>query len=331
MKTYSLLIITSLLTTSFLLGCHTKKKKHEEKEESYFFKGKEISNIVFAEEIMQDSSRKNIDLDIYLPTSADTGKKYPLTVFIHGGAFRVGEKEDGKVFCEMLADKGFAVASVNYRTGWEKGKDPCQADTNNIKLAVYRALQDSHAALRYLTANAGKYAIDTNWVFMSGTSAGSILSLATLYYPQDSANAFFGSIADTLGLLDNYGNSFTTHYTIKGIAAMWGGLNNPLLLTKNNAVPTIFFHGEKDNVVPYNVSHFYNCDNLFPSYGTKALYDRLITLGVPAVAYIDPSGGHGVYTSVFRAETISNFFTGIMKRQVQTGYHVEAEAAANQN
>ncbi|CAN5508928.1 hypothetical protein BH10BAC2_BH10BAC2_37160 [soil metagenome] len=326
MKIYTLLIITALVTPSLLFSCHTKKKKHEE-EETYLFKGKEINNIVFAQQPGQDSIKQNIDLDLYLPPSADSGKQYPLTVFIHGGAFRVGEKEDGKVFCEMLADKGFSVASVNYRTGWEKGKDPCQADTNGIKLAVYRALQDSHAALRYLTANASKYAVDTNWVFMSGTSAGSILSLATIYYPQDSANTFFGSIADTLGLLDSYGNNFTTHYTIKGIAAMWGGLNNPFLLTKNNAVPAIFFHGEKDNVVPYNVSHFYNCDNLFPSYGTKPLYDRLVELGVPAVAYIDPAGGHGVYTSTFRAEAISKIFKGIMKKQVQTGFHVEASGA----
>jgi acetyl esterase/lipase len=326
MKTYTLLIITALVTTSLLFSCHTKKKKHEE-EEAYLFKGKEINNIVFAEQAGQDSIKQNIDLDLYLPSSADSGKQYPLTVFIHGGAFRTGEKEDGKVFCEMLADKGFAVASVNYRTGWEKGKDPCQADTNGIKLAVYRALQDSHAALRYLTANASKYAVDTNWVFMSGTSAGSILSLATIYYPQDSANVFFGSIADTLGLLDSYGNNFTTHYTIKGIAAMWGGLNNPFLLTKNNAVPAIFFHGEKDNVVPYNISHFYNCDNLFPSYGTKPLYDRLVELGVPAVAYIDPAGGHGVYSDIFRAETIAGFFNSIMKKEVvQTGFHVEAPA-----
>lgn len=328
MRTYILLLTISFFTTMLLFGCHSKKKKHDA-EEAYLFNGKEISNIVFAEQINHDSIKENIDLDLYLPASDDTGKQYPLTVFIHGGAFRTGEKEDGKIFCERLTDKGFAVASVNYRTGWEKGKDPCLADTNGIKLAVYRALQDSHAALRYLAANAGKYAIDTNWIFMSGTSAGSILSLATLYYPQDSANAFFGSIADTLGLLDSYGNNFTTHYTIKGIAAMWGGLNNPFLLTKNNAVPAIFFHGEKDNVVPYNVGHFYNCDNLFPSYGTKPLYDRLVELGVPAVAYIDPAGGHGVYSDAFRAETIADFFNSIVKKEVvQKGFHVESTATA---
>lgn len=324
MKIYLLPIVTLLLVINLLSGCNTKKNKHT--ETPYLFKGKTIANIVFAEETGPDSTKQNIDLDLYLP-AADTGKQYPLTIFIHGGGFRVGEKEDGKNFCEMLSDKGFAVASVNYRTGWEKGKDPCSADTNGIKLAVYRAMQDTHAALRYLTANAHQYAIDTNWVFMSGSSAGGILSLATVYYPQDSANIFFGSIADTLGLLDSYGNNFTTHYTIKGIAAMWGGLNSPFLITKDNAVPTIFFHGEKDNVVPYDVSHFYTCDNLFPSYGTKPLYDRLIALGVPTSAYVDPKGGHGVYPVSFRAETIANFFNSIIDKQVQTGFHVEAAEA----
>lgn len=322
MSRYPLAIIITIVFIPLLFSCHEKKeKKHA--EEAYDFKGNTITNVVFAENTDHNGKKENIDLDLYLPKDSGNGKKYPLTVFIHGGGFRVGEKEDGKVFCEMMADKGFAVASINYRTGWDKGKDPCSEDTSAVKVAVYRALQDTHAALRFLAANANKYSVDTNWVFISGSSAGGILSLATNYYPQDSANIFFGNMVDTLGSLNNYGNNLTTNCNIKGIAAMWGGLNSPFLVTKNNALPTIFFHGEKDNVVPYDVNYFYNCPNFYPCYGAKPLYNRLVSLGVPAEAYIDPNGGHGVYTAKFRAETTSGFFHDLIAKKPQTGFHTE--------
>lgn len=61
-------------------------------------------------------------------------------------------------------------------------------------------------------------------------------------------------------------------------------------------------------MVSFDISYFYNCNNLFPSYGAKPLYNRLTDLGVPVSAYVDPNGGHGVYTAKFCAETLQIFF-----------------------
>jgi acetyl esterase/lipase len=47
-------------------------------------------------------------LDLYLP---DLGHAMPLIVWIHGGAFRMGSKEDRVPF-EML-EQGYAIASLN--------------------------------------------------------------------------------------------------------------------------------------------------------------------------------------------------------------------------
>jgi len=318
MKKYFSFFVTVLLISGFY-SCSKKKSKHV--EEKYDFKGAAIENVVFTENEKTDGKAQDLQTDLYLPDSLHQ-KNYPLMVFIHGGGFRVGEKTDNKDFCQMVADKGFTVASIDYRTGWEKEDEPCSMDLQKLKVAVYRALQDTRAAVRYLVSNANKYSIDTNWVFLSGSSAGGILSLMTVYYPQDSATIFFGPMVDTLGKLDNYGNSYTTHYTIKGIDAMWGGLNSPYLIRKENAVPTIFFHGTKDRVVPYDIDYFYSCSNLIYCYGTKPLYDRMVSIGVPAVAYIDPNAGHGVYTSDFRAQKVSDFFHGIMQNKIQPGFFV---------
>lgn len=315
-------ILSALLLILCLTSC-TNKKKNKHVEEAYDFKGKTIDNVAFTEYAKTGGKEENLQMDLYLPKEASAQKKYPLMVFVHGGGFRVGEKTDNKDFCEMLADKGFTVASIDYRTGWEKEKDPCSTDTFELKVAVYRAMQDTRAALRFLVANANKYSIDSNWVFIGGSSAGGILSLATVYYPQDSANIFFGNMVDTLGQLDNYGNSYTTHYSIKGIDAMWGGLNSPYLIQKENAVPTIFFHGEKDHVVPYGVDYFYSCNDLVRSYGSKPLYDRMVDIGVPALAYVDENGGHGVYTADFRAQKAADFFHSIIENKIQTGFFVQ--------
>lgn len=327
MKPY-LAILTTLLLTFCLISCNNKKKnKHH--EEAYDFRGNTLNNVVFTQHEKTNGKDENLEMDLYLPKDSSVHKKYPLMVFVHGGGFRVGEKTDNKDFCEMLADKGFTVASIDYRTGWEKEGDVCATDTFKLKVAVYRAMQDTRAALRYLVSNADKYSVDSNWVFLGGSSAGGILSLATAYYPQDSANIFFGNMVDTLGQLDNYGNSYTTHYTIKGIDAMWGGLNSPYLIRKENAVPTIFFHGEKDHVVPYDIDHFYACENLVRSYGSKPLYDRMVEIGAPAEAYVDPSGGHGVYSANFRAQKAADFFHSIMQNKIQTGFYVQDSASNN--
>ena len=221
MKVSYAIIVAAILFCVIATSCKEKKVAHE--TTPYNFKGITINDLSFAQSD-NNGKKEDLKLDIYLPDDT-VGKKYPLTIFMHGGGFREGEKADGKNFCEMLAEKGFAVASINYRTGWEKGKDPCNLDTLAVKVAVYRALQDAHAALRFLSANATQYAADTNWAFLTGASAGSILALGTHYYDQDAANAFFGNIVDTLGPLNNYGNNYTSDCNIKAMASMWGGLN----------------------------------------------------------------------------------------------------------
>lgn len=49
-------------------------------------------------------------LDLYLPA---LGYAAPLLVWIHGGAFRMGSKEDD-VPLAML-ERGYAIAALNYR------------------------------------------------------------------------------------------------------------------------------------------------------------------------------------------------------------------------
>ena len=59
-------------------------------------------------------------LDLYVPKAARGEKPLPLVVFIHGGAFRAGDKRSGWPMIARLVTSGaYAGASVGYRLSGE--------------------------------------------------------------------------------------------------------------------------------------------------------------------------------------------------------------------
>lgn len=99
----------------------------------------------------------NQKLDIYLPTEGDG--PFPTVVFVHGGAFILGDKRDVQV-CQALTgiNRGYAVVSVEHRLAGE---------------AKYPAgLFDVKAAIRFLRANAVTYMLDGDRFALYGDSAG---------------------------------------------------------------------------------------------------------------------------------------------------------------
>jgi acetyl esterase/lipase len=96
-------------------------------------------------------------LDIYLPETGDG--PFPVILYIHGGAFAIGDKRDIQVvpYLKGLA-RGYAVVSVNYRLSGE---------------AVFPAgLQDIKAAIRFLRAHSARYHLDVSRIAACGASAG---------------------------------------------------------------------------------------------------------------------------------------------------------------
>lgn len=104
-----------------------------------------------------DRSDRNV-LDLYLPEGVQNA---PLVVWIHGGAFRSGDKKNPEGLKAFL-DAGFAVASVNYRLSKE---------------AIWPAqLEDLRDAFTFLRAHAAEYGYDASRVASFGASAGGHLS-----------------------------------------------------------------------------------------------------------------------------------------------------------
>lgn len=289
------------------------------------FTGTKIKDISFAQSKPHNAgpggSLEDLKLDLYFPDVNYSGKKYPLIVWIHGGGFLVGDKQVGWKFCSRATGNGFVTASINYRLGWNRtrnagqGGDRCSGDSTSMKEAIYLGIQDARAAIRFLVANADKYAIDTNWIFVAGSSAGAVTTLFTKYSTQDALNRFLPGASTKFGPVDRSGNTLTNNYSIKGVCSMWGALNEPSLITAQNVVPAIFFQGMKDPVVPYNTAPAFHCKNFNVISGATVLYDRMVNaLRAPSVSIYDPNGGHGIYDNNSNCDNMCTFFKSVINK-----------------
>ena len=103
---------------------------------------------------LPDASQKH-RLDLYLPTGRE-GE--PLVVFVHGGAFMYGDRQDYGDVGKALASQGLATAVVSYRLFPETNADG--------------STQDVAAATAWAIAHASQYGFDRRNVFLAGHSAG---------------------------------------------------------------------------------------------------------------------------------------------------------------
>ncbi|BCU79388.1 alpha/beta hydrolase [Luteolibacter sp. LG18] len=103
-------------------------------------------------------------LDLYLPEKRKDDKPLPLVIFIHGGAWRAGDKSEGaKLLPGLVAGGDYAAASVAYRF---TDQQPWPAQIHDCK-----------AAVRYLRAHAKEHGLDPDRFAATGVSAGGHLAL----------------------------------------------------------------------------------------------------------------------------------------------------------
>ena len=110
-----------------------------------------------------DDGEKGHLLDIYYPEG--TTEKLPVIIDIHGGGWMYGYKEINKNFCLKLSEKGFLVASINYRLAGDVLFDD--------------QIRDIFSALKWLNENLKEYPADMDNIFLAGDSAGGHFSCVT--------------------------------------------------------------------------------------------------------------------------------------------------------
>lgn len=251
----------------------------------------------------------DLHLDIFRPQD-DTLKKHPLVMMVHGGAFYFGSKDDKSIttWCRHLASLGYVAASIDYRIGFL----PSMA---SIGRAGYRAVQDAHAAMRFLVSHQEEYGIDTSMIFVGGASAGAITVLNLAFMTNETRPEYThsGLLRPDLGDIDTCGNTIKADFQIKGIVDLWGAMPDTAYLRGRN-IPILAFHGNADNIVPYDHDYPFGIAGplktllVEPMFGSSCIVDRAKKLGLDAYLYTFVGFKHSPHVNPETKELNPNFY-----------------------
>lgn len=254
------------------------------------------SNIAYGVNTTLTGSTQTLTLDFYEP-AADTSVMRPLIIWAHGGSFIGGSKTDGDVstLSQRFAKKGFACASINYRLGFSP------FDSTGVIPALLKAVQDMKAAVRFfykdkLTSNT--YKIDTNNIFIGGSSAGAITALHVAYldkaceispYMNSTALAAAGGLAGMSGN-QNYSSK------VKGVINLCGALGKYGWIETGD-VPLCSMHGTADGTVIYGQGKANPGIPIMYLDGSRMIYAGTQCIGVNHKFYTWTGAGHVPYSS----------------------------------
>lgn len=116
------------------------------------------AGIVTRANLSYDDADPDALLDLYLPADAESGQLLPVIVWVHGGGWVSGSRENVGTYAKILAGEGYAVAAVGYSLA--------PAHT------YPRPVRQVNAALAFIAAHATELGIDASRFVLAGDSAG---------------------------------------------------------------------------------------------------------------------------------------------------------------
>lgn len=113
--------------------------------------------------VAYDPTDPELTLDVFLPpASGRSGPPRVTVVWIHGGAFISGDKDQIANYARVLAGRGFAAVGIDYAIA---------------PGALYPTpVRQANAALGYLRAHASELGLDASRLVLAGDSAGAHIS-----------------------------------------------------------------------------------------------------------------------------------------------------------
>ncbi len=223
-----------------------------------------------------------LEFDLYQP-DGDTETERPLVIVLHTGTFApiiyngnpTGMRQDiaTTLICESYAKRGYVVANLEYRLGWNPGAETPAERGASLMKAVYRAIQDTKGAVRYFRRdyeNGNTYGIDTSRIILSGQGSGGWVALgyATVnkyeeitlpkFLDVDEITGEVTALIDTseIGDWDGYGGEFNNvnhpgySNDVHMICSMGGGIGD-LSWLEAGETPMCAVHCPTDPVAIY--------------------------------------------------------------------------------
>ncbi|MBK8146271.1 MAG: alpha/beta hydrolase [Bacteroidetes bacterium] len=182
-------------------------------------------NVVYGSNLTFQGNPIDLALDLHYPNLIiDPLPLRPTIILLHGGGFTSGSKSDMTNYCVKLARAGYVAVSVDYRLGWDAigGGGSCNGNIPQLKYAIYRAIQDVNASIRFLIEKASDYRIDTSSIFLVGQSEGGMTAIHCAYMNQVEADTLLAGASADLGKIDSATNTYFHTYHLKGIVNWCG-------------------------------------------------------------------------------------------------------------
>ncbi len=214
------------------------------------FSGIGITEVVPRSIVYKQAADKTLNLDFY--PSNDTAKS-PCIVVIHGGSWAQGDSKQLPNLNSYLANRGYHVASINYRLAPEN-KSPAP-------------VIDTRDAIKFLTENSTELNIDTNNFILLGRSAGGQIALVaayTFHQPNVKGVISFYAPADM-----EWGATIKTNKWVLDVDKVFGNYLGGTLkevpekykeataceFVSSQSPPTLIIHGENDAMVAFEHSN----------------------------------------------------------------------------
>lgn len=187
----------------------------------------------------------DLKLDVYLPEGHQASDRRPAIVFFHGGSWSGGWKTYMSPHCHALAARGMVAMTAEYRV---TGRPPKSTPAECVK--------DAKSAIRWVRTHADDLGIDPERIAAGGGSAGGHMAAATAYldgYNEEGEDPSVSCRPSALALfnpvIDNSpGGGYP--YGPHPISERWRGWSPMHNITPDKAVPTLFFLGDQDHLIP---------------------------------------------------------------------------------
>lgn len=240
-------------------------------------------------------------MDIARPAMREPGEALPAFVYLHGGSWATGSKEDGLPAIGFYASHGYVAASVDYRLSGE-ARFPA-------------AVEDCKCAVRFLRAHAAQYGIASGKIGVMGASSGghlaALLALSQDHFLEKGGWQDFSSsvsaVCDLFGVSD-FLQMPPKHIpeALSATARFLGGTIDEVRDRYIEAGPVNYIHADAP---PFLLIHG-DVDALVPLHQSELLYTALRNAGVAAELLVVKGAEHGsrnVITPEVRAAILAFF------------------------
>ena len=202
---------------------------------------------------------KNLTYDLYLPKDIRENETRHAMIFIHGGAWNSGRKEDMAYACRRYVKEGYLTVTLKYSL----------ASKNGPPVTFFTMLDDITRCLAHVKTYTGERGITVKKVALSGYSAGGHLAMLYAFSRKNESPipiAFvFTQVGPSIFTYDAWGPKKEKFALALASAASGQTINkenyhsaqtrnaiksiSPALLINKDTVPGIYAFGKKDKLV----------------------------------------------------------------------------------